>query len=381
MSTGRTYWKTIPLNSLLVFLLGVFLLFSTIGFASDVPEMGRQPQLRFVLGVLASGIFSVFYAFAGFALRKQWWKAIVPIMVVHFALMLFLANKFPDRPQPAMLGSPEIEALNHRLFLEALTIIIAVILGYVCFLYVSITEFRRYFRLNAEIELAGEIHRVLVPAIHTRIGGFEFYGSSLPSGQVGGDLIDLAGTTDSWVAYVADVSGHGVAPGVVMGMVKSASRMLLTSAADSEQLMSRLNEVLYPLKKPDMFVTFCYVAKKGEQLRLGLAGHPAILQFCARSNEVKKWDCPNMPLGILPEGEFVNSEVAAEHGDLFALYTDGLLETTNAAGEEFGIERFTNELCRHANEPLESICRSLRESVAQHGAQFDDQSLLLLRHL
>jgi hypothetical protein len=46
MSINRTYWRTVPFNSLLVFLLGVFLLFSTIGFASDIPEMGREPQLR-----------------------------------------------------------------------------------------------------------------------------------------------------------------------------------------------------------------------------------------------------------------------------------------------------------------------------------------------
>jgi Stage II sporulation protein E (SpoIIE) len=83
----------------------------------------------------------------------------------------------------------------------------------------------------------------------------------------------------------------------------------------------------------DMFVTFCYVAKKGEQFHLGLAGHPAILQFCARSNEVKKWECPNMPLGILPDGEFVSCAAAVARGDVFALYTDGLLETANAAGE------------------------------------------------
>jgi hypothetical protein len=272
-----------------------------------------------VLSVLASGIFPVFYAFAGFALRKDWWKAIVPLLIVHFALMFFLANRLPDRPLPSTMGAAELEALNYRLFLDALAIIIAVVLGYVCFLYVSITEFRRYFRLNAEIEPASKIHRVLVRAIDTRIGGFEFYGVSFASGQVGGDLIDLAGSAETRVAYVADVSGHGGAPGVVMGMVKSAGRMLLSSGADSDHLMARLNQVLYPLKKPDMFVTFCYVAKKGEQFHLGLAGHPAILQLCPRSNEVKKWERPNLPLGILPEGEFASCEAAVVPGDVFAL--------------------------------------------------------------
>jgi sigma-B regulation protein RsbU (phosphoserine phosphatase) len=180
---------------------------------------------------------------------------------------------------------------------------------------------------------------------------------------------------------VADVSGHGVAPGVVMGMVKSAARMLLSSGDDSEHLMPRLNEVLYPLKKPDMFVTFCFLAQKGDVLRVGLAGHPAILHFSAKTKEVSQVECPNMPLGILPSGDFASAEIHAEGGDVFALYTDGWLETANAAGEEFGLARLHSELQKHGKEPLAAICRSLQASVAKHGAQFDDQSLLLIRRL
>ena len=56
-------------------------------------------------------------------------------------------------------------------------------------------------------------------------------------------------------------------------------------------------------------------AYRDDRVRVGLAGHPAILQFCARSNEVKKWECPNMPLGIVPEGDFVSTEIPAESGD------------------------------------------------------------------
>jgi hypothetical protein len=375
MSTSPIYWKNVPKKSLVGFMLGVFFLFCIIGFASDIPEMGRQPRLRFVLNVLIAGIFPVFYACAGFALRKDWWKAVLPIFAAHYTLLSVLAHALPD------VAQPPLSVVNRQLTIDAIAIMAAVSLGYGCFLYVSIAEFRRYFRLHAEMELASEIHHVLVPAINTRVGAFEFYGRSAPSGRVGGDLIDLAGTEEHWVAYVADVSGHGVAPGVVMGMVKSAGRMLLSSGDESDQLMPRLNEVLYPLKKPDMFVTFCYVAKKGDRVRVGLAGHPAILQFCARSNEVKKWECPNMPLGIIPQGDFVSEEIPAESGDLFALYTDGLLETANAAGEEFGMKRLEAELQKHGKQPLEAICRSVQESVARHGAQFDDQSLLLIRHL
>jgi len=370
-----------PKTSLFIFLVGVFLIFTTIGLATDVSEMGRASTLHFGLSVFVSGLFPVFYALSGFALRKHFWKAMVPIFVVHFLVIGLITNLFPVSPPRSQMDTANIAELQSRLSLDALTIIFAVALGYVCFVYVSIVEGRRYRRVQAEMELAAEIHHVIVPPIETKLGKFEFYGRSVPSGEVGGDLIDVAGSEDNWVAYVADVSGHGVAPGVVMGMVKSAARMLLSSGEDSTKLLPRLNEVLFPLKKPDMFVTFCFIAKSGDNLRAGLAGHPAILQFSMVKQQITPLECPNMPLGILPEGAFETSGILTESGNLYALYTDGLLEAANAAGEEYGIKRFQEELQRHGAEPLEAIYRSLQESVSRHGAQFDDQSVLLVRQV
>jgi hypothetical protein len=381
MSKPTSFWRTLSRRSFFLFLLGVFFVFSAIGFANDVMDMGRTPTLRFVLGILISGIFPVFYAFGGFALRKHFWKAFVPVFAVHYFLMYKLSVSLPSARQSAQMNAVDIARMHSRLSFDGLAIMVVVALGYACFVYVNIAEGRRYFRVHAEIELATEIHRVLVPAIDTKIGGYEFYGRSSPSGEVGGDLIDLAGSEERWVAYVADVSGHGVAPGVVMGMAKSAARMLLSSGDDAAHLLPRLNEVLYPLKKPDMFVTFCFLSRDADGLRVGLAGHPAILHFSAKTNEVRPLECPNMPLGILPSGDFASSEVRAEPGDVFALYTDGFLEPANAAGEEFGQARLQAEFQKHAREPLGAICRSLQESVARHGAQFDDQSLFLIRKI
>jgi hypothetical protein len=381
MSPTKSFLTSAPRNALVAFLLGVFLIFSIVGLAGDIAEMGRAPTLRFVLSILISGVFPVFYAVTGFALRKQFWKALVPLFAVHLVLMNVLVRWLPARPQPAQMSAADIAWVQSRLNIDEWAIVVAVFVGYGCFLYVTITEGRRFFRVAAEIELAAEIHRVLVPAIDTKIGNFQFYGRSLPSGQVGGDLIDLAGSEESWVAYVADVSGHGVAPGVVMGMAKSAARMLLSSGDDATHLLPRLNEVLYPLKKPDMFITFCFLAKTKNGLRVGLAGHPAILHFSAKTNEVTQLECPNMPLGILPSADFDSAEIQTDHGSVLALYTDGFLETADTGGEEFGLKRLQAELQKHGTQPLDVIYRSLQDSVTRYGAQFDDQSLLLIRQL
>jgi hypothetical protein len=381
MSRSQPFWRTLSRGSFLLFLLGVFFIFTTISFASDISEMGRQPPLRLLLGTLIAGLFPVGYALGGFALRGKFWKALVPLFIVHFFSINLLVRTIPSLPQPSQMDAAAVARLQSRMTVDAVAIMLAVMIGYTCFVYVTITQGRRYFRVRAEIELATEIHQVLVPAIDTKIGNYEFYGRSIPSGEVGGDLIDLAGSEDHWVAYLADVSGHGVAPGVVMGMVKSAARMLLTSGDHTGHLMPRLNEVLFPLKKPDMFATFCFLAKHADGLQVGLAGHPAILHFSSGTGEVAQLDCPNMPLGILPSADFATSQITPEPGDVLALYTDGFLEPANAAGEEFGPARLQAEFRKLGKQPLSAICQALQESVARHGAQFDDQSLLLIRRL
>jgi hypothetical protein len=376
-----TYWQRLPIVSMILFLTGVFFLFSITGVATDIFDMGRQPAGKFVVNILFAGGTAMVYAVAGFTLRKKFWIAFLPILAAQLFFGNLIAEHLHNIPTPTQMDAAAIAGLQRRLAVDGYAIIIATVVGYICFLVVNIKEGRRYFRVQAEIELATEVHRILVPPIETRLGAWEFYGRSSPSGEVGGDLIDLAGDADKWVAYVADVSGHGVAPGVVMGMVKSAARMLLTSGDDATHLAPRLNEVLYPLKKPDMFVTFCFLAKTREGLRLGVSGHPAILHFSKRTNEVVQYEAANMPLGILPEGEFASVIVPSETGSLFALYTDGFVECANAAGEEFGIQRLQTEFQKNGNKPLAEIHTALVASLRQHGSQFDDQSLLLIRQV
>jgi predicted membrane protein len=381
MPTKQTYWQRLPLTSMALFLLGVFFLFGITGVATDIFDVGRQTPQHLAVSIIFAGCTAIVYAVAGFSLRQRFWIAFFPILATQLFVGNLISRYFHNLPTPTQMDAVAIAAQEKRLAVDGWATIIATIVGYVCFLLVNIKEGRRYFRVQAEIELATEVHRILVPPIETKLGAWEFYGRSSPSGEVGGDLIDLAGDADNWVAYVADVSGHGVAPGVVMGMVKSAARMLLTSGDDATHLAPRLNEVLYPLKKPDMFVTFCFLAKTRDGLRLGVSGHPAILHFSARKNEVTQYEASNMPLGILPAGEFASVAIESEPGSLFALYTDGYVETANAAGEEYGIQRLQTEFQRFGNKPLAEIHTALVASLRRHGPQFDDQSILLIRQL
>jgi len=303
----------------------------------------------------------------------------VPIFIVQNVVMSLLYVVLPVRPQTVPLDAAGIERLHQRLNFSANATIAAMVLGYVCFLYVSITEGRRYFRAHAEIELATEIHRTLVPPVDVRTTDFEFYGRSVPSGEVGGDLIDVVQDERGWIAYVADVSGHGVAPGVVMAMVKSAARMRLSAHEGNAGLLESLNSVLHSVTKPEMFVTFAYVAWHGERLEYSTAGHHAILHYHSANSEFSDLGCANLPLGMFDGQPFVSSSVECAAGDLFLLLTDGLLEVEDARGEDFGFAGVKNVVSRQASAPLAILFQALLDEARRHGRANDDQSLLIVR--
>jgi serine phosphatase RsbU (regulator of sigma subunit) len=313
-------------------------------------------------------------------LRRQFWKAFFPLFAVQVALMAFLGNRFPSLPRPRSMDAAGIDRLENRLIFDGIATTVAIGLGYACFVYVSITEARRYAHAHAEMVLATEIHRVLVPAIDTRIGNFEFYGRSFPSGEVGGDLIDVFQHEGGWIAYIADVSGHGVAPGVVMGMVKSAARMQLSSAEKSATLLERLNFVLQPIKKPEMFVTLAYLAWNGKHLEHSLAGHPPILHYHAATKEISEVACSNLPVGMFNGLEFVSESVQCVPDDLFLLLTDGLLDVENAKNEEFGLPAVKAVLSAYAGNPLNITLQAILDATNNHGRATDDRSMLLVRY-
>jgi serine phosphatase RsbU (regulator of sigma subunit) len=103
--------------------------------------------------------------------------------------------------------------------------IVMSLVAYASFTAVLRLEGERSIGAHTEIRLAREIHTALVPLMAGRVAGLEWYGVSHPSGEVGGDLVDVVSdASGTWTACVADVSGHGVAAGVLMGMFKTALR-------------------------------------------------------------------------------------------------------------------------------------------------------------
>lgn len=359
----------------MVFLAGVFCCFSVVGLVSDILGLGGSPPLRLAYLVVSCGLMAVAYAICAF-------RNLAFLIVAAGVQVLFIIGLhafFPSVPPPLSLDRAALQALRARLTLDGVGCVDAMVLSYTFFSIFIRTAGRRYFRTHTELKLAERIHRSLVPPVRVTVSRLSFYGESFPSGQVGGDLVDFVQSPDGWIALVFDVSGHGVASGVLTAMVKSAARMRLRARMDVSSLLVELNETLVPIIEPNMFVTgVCLGGTPNGTITLAAAGHPPALHYRRATGEVLEHNASNLALGIRASQTYPAMTLRLDPGDVLVLLTDGVLDVFDDDDREFGMAGIAGVLRANEGEPPETLAARIRGAALAHGSQMDDQTLLVI---
>jgi serine phosphatase RsbU (regulator of sigma subunit) len=165
---------------------------------------------------------------------------------------------------------------------------------------------------------------------------------------------------------------------MVMGMFKSALRIRALADGSVAGVLGDIQTALMPLKQPNMFVTVaCVRGGPGSNVDCAVAGHLPILRV--RGGVVEEVTTPQLALGMFAEARFTSGHVECRSGDLLALLTDGLIEVFDTANRELGFEWAKTVLGELADRPLPEIADRLLAGARSHGAQLDDQSVLLIR--
>jgi hypothetical protein len=361
----RELMRTVPPRQLVPFWSAIFFTFAIVAFVADVLAHGRFQLPLLVLLVISSGLLGVAGVYGEINQRRY---LVVVATLAYILLVPVLSRVFPHQQAPDL----------RRLTLDAGAMLASVIVAYWFFLQFISGTAAGYLHAQAEVALARDIHRVLVPMVTAAHGEYEFFGVSEPSGDVGGDLVDVVGDDGGWVGYVADVSGHGVGAGVVMAMFKSAVRMRLMTAGSLADLLGDVNRVLIPLKQSNMFVTVAGVRSGGrDTLECAVAGHLPIVRV--RGGVPEEVTAPQMAVGMFDAADFEASIVECLPGDLLVLMTDGITEVFDHERHELGFERTTQLVSTHSTQPLAEIAERLVTAARAHGAQLDDQTVLLIR--
>jgi phosphoserine phosphatase RsbU/P len=149
-----------------------------------------------------------------------------------------------------------------------------------------------------EIGLAETIQKTLVPSVIFKNQHVEAHGRALPLHHLGGDLLDLVADYGKVTAYVADVCGHGIRAGLLMGMLKTAMRYGLLLRQSLPALLESMNRVLPAVKESSMYATLAALrfdgAGKAEYVS---AGHPPLLHYRRRQKDVVRCRMAQFPLG------------------------------------------------------------------------------------
>ena len=368
---SKRFWRNMPVSSTINFLLAVFFIFAPIGFIIDILNGGKLSIERVWLSVLYSGLVSIGYAFS---FTRNFW--VLPFTIIFQFGFHFIpwARIFPGVPGNAV-------QIQDRMIFDALGIMVCIILAYIILIRFITREGIKHISLTREMELAGEIHRVLVPDIDINDSRFEITGRSNPTYEVGGDLIDMIRTDDEMITYMIDVSGHGVGPGLLTGMFKASFRSIYKEGKSLKEIVNNLNNVLLDQRKKGLFITFCGLRfYRDGQIELLSAGHPPVIRINDHDAiEELKFDT-QLPLLTLRNSEYNSNTIEARPGELFVIYSDGMTETTNKKGDEFGYERLKEVLQNAFTLPTSKISQKVYSLLNKHGISKDDQSLIVIRN-
>lgn len=241
----------------------------------------------------------------------------------------------------------------------------------------------RLVSLEKELYLASQMQQLIVPDVFPCNGDFEVFGRMRAARNVGGDFFDVMWLDERRVCLVvADVAGKGVPAALMMMSCRTLLRGVAATLDDPAEVLEAVNGMLCEGNRLNMFVTVFYAVYEIDTGRLWYAngGHNA--PVLVRGGEAEELESTgDLVLGVLQSHEFSSREVRLEAGDRVFMFTDGVTESEDGAGEPFGVSRLCEVLLGGSMETVEGLVARVFVEVdgfSGDGAQFDDITCLCL---
>jgi sigma-B regulation protein RsbU (phosphoserine phosphatase) len=242
-------------------------------------------------------------------------------------------------------------------------------------------------RLQQEMEAARVVQASTLPMQMPALPGFEMAGLSQPCDATGGDSFDLSLQGGGLFVFLADASGHGIAPALSVLRLQAMLRTALRLGAGLEAAYRDANDELAQTLPPGRFVT-AFVGRlepATATLRYLSGGHAPTLHWRAADASIGRLGATSFPLGAMPlPADRPARELVLAPGDVLLLLSDGVHEQESAAGDALGIEAVEAVLGAHAHAPAAAIADALLARWQAHrgsAPQADDVSLAVLRRV
>ena len=237
---------------------------------------------------------------------------------------------------------------------------------------------------KAHIDIARRIQRSLLPDDPLSLAGVRFAGRCIPAAAVGGDYFGYFADGESGVdSLIGDVSGHGVGAALMMAEARTtfmSARLVEDSAA---AVLSKLNDLLHDdLDRAQLFMTACCMTFDPTTgvLTYANAGHPAALVLRAGQSRCVSLRAEGVLLGIQKGARFDQIELRMKSGDVVVLYTDGITDVCNEAGDFFGVRGLEEAIVANGYMEPESLIDAVLAALERFaaGRPFDDDCTIVV---
>jgi serine phosphatase RsbU (regulator of sigma subunit)/predicted enzyme related to lactoylglutathione lyase len=238
-------------------------------------------------------------------------------------------------------------------------------------------------RAVQEMEIAKQVQARLFPQSRPACRTLDYFGVCKQARQVGGDYYDFLNLGEDRIGLViGDIAGKGIAGALLMANLQANLRGQCAIAwSQPRRLLQLVNRLFYENTADSAYATlfFAEYDDRTQCLRFVNCGHLCGLLF--RGNEIERLDATGTVLGLFSKWDCEIGECDLFPGDTLVLYTDGVTEALNDAGEEFGEDRLVAAVRRHAEEPAEALSRAIVSEIEAFSCveQYDDVTLIVGR--
>ena len=249
-----------------------------------------------------------------------------------------------------------------------------------------IDELRRQHEIEVSLNVAREIQQGFMPHHLLELPGYELASWWFPNEAVGGDYCDVLRLSDGRTGLViADVSGHGLGPSLLMASVRAGLRALSLEHSSPDVLMTLLGRSMAGDLVEGRFITMvlAQINPLNHTVDYANAGHAPAVHFSASGGKFHKLEATGMPLGVADEPRFSQGRpIRLEVGDLIVLCTDGIVEAFNEEDEQFGQRRLEAIIRQYADKPVQTMVHEVGRRLEQHfvgESPADDLTILAAR--
>ncbi len=239
--------------------------------------------------------------------------------------------------------------------------------------------------MEKEIEITRNIQNNILPAKLPGGSNFEIGVKTVPAKEVSGDFYDSFKYSDGQFSFlIADVSGKSLPAAIFMAMSSSIIRTLgRNHDLSPDEILRQSNSLIYEDSQSGMFVTlfFIHYNPSTMEIQFASAGHNDQLWIKSDgSYELMKGK--GAPLGVIPTGNYVGGMIKPNIGDIIVLYTDGAVEEKDPQDNEYGLEKFAEEIIKRKHLKPQQIADEIFQEIhnfAQGNEQFDDFTVMILK--